>query len=83
MRNAFTVSIVGHVAVLLAAVVVLPSADSASKFEVDTLPVELVTLADFTDLMRGVETGAPEIPPAPAPAPVPRPEPAPTPEPTP
>jgi len=88
MRNAFTVSIVGHVAILLAAVVVLPAADSAADFEAETLPVDLVTLAEFTELTRGVATGAAEpeaATPTPtvAAVPVPRPEPTPAPDPTP
>lgn len=88
IRTGVVVSLAGHAMAILIGVVSLPSAPN-SLADVETVPVELVTLADLTELRIGLDDApaAPEPAPpvavrepdAPPPAPAPErvPEPAP------
>ncbi len=91
MRTGLVVSLVGHGALIVAGLIALPTARLANEGQPEMIPVELVTLADTTQLAIGLDTTAPPEP-EPAPAPVaetpvvaatPTPEPAATPEPEP
>lgn len=82
MRIGFIVSFCLHVALLLAAYVALPSADPFPDAVETVLPVELVTIEEFTNLKRTptleaepepVVESEPDLPPAPAPVPAPEP----------
>mgnify|MGYP001791526213 CR=1 FL=1 len=75
MRSAFLASLFAHVALLAALLITLPTATPMATPGVDALPVELVTIADETDLAIGdelatevVETPSPETVEAPEPA---------------
>ena len=91
MRIGLIVSFCLHVAILLAAFIVLPSADPFPAVAERVLPVELVTIDEFTNLKRTPTLEAepepvvepePELPPEPEPVPAPEP-PAPAVEPEP
>ncbi|WP_108658528.1 cell envelope biogenesis protein TolA [Acuticoccus kandeliae] len=67
MRAAFIVSAVLHIAILATAIISLPPAETFATPSVNALPVELVTIADETDLTAGdvretevIENAAPE-----------------------
>lgn len=78
MRTGLTVSLVGHVVLIAAAVVTLPSAFSSAEIgAVETIPIELVDIAEVTDLRIGLD----EAPPLPEPEPQPAAQPEPAPEP--
>lgn len=53
MRKALIASAVGHVAILVAGVVSLPGGRDMSMAPVDSLPVELVPVAELTQLQLG------------------------------
>lgn len=53
MRAAFIVSALMHLAILLAAVISLPDSEGFATAPVSALPVELVTIAEETDLTVG------------------------------
>lgn len=88
MRTGVTVSLLGHAAIVVVGVVALPSSPALPIDDLQTLPVELVTLADYTEIALGnpnvVETvavpmPAPQREPAPAPELTPQPAPVPAP----
>lgn len=83
MRTGLVVSLVGHGALIVAGLIALPTAHLASEAQPEMIPVELVTIAEVTQLAIGLDTTAPPEPePAPAPAAeAPAPEPTPPPEP--
>ena len=82
MRIGFIVSLCLHVALLLAAYVALPSADPFPDVVETVLPVELVTIDEFTNLKRAPTLEAePEPVVEPEPDLPTEPEPVPTPEP--
>lgn len=75
MRGAFVLSGVLHVSIILAAVITLPASELPSTPAVNALPVDLVTIAEETDLTLGepeaeevIEDAAPETVEAEAPA---------------
>ncbi|PLX35846.1 MAG: cell envelope biogenesis protein TolA [Hyphomicrobiales bacterium] len=80
MRVGLVVSTVGHTVVLLWGLVALPQADPFAVPPVDALPVDLVTIAEITDLQRGIKTAEPKEQPSEARVETP-PEPDATPEP--
>jgi hypothetical protein len=88
MRVGLTVSIVGHAAILGFGIIAFPDARPFQAEEIEALPVELIDIAEVTDLMAGDESSEilPEEAPQPkpitqaeAPAPAPAEEPAPEP----
>ncbi len=81
MRTGLGVSVAAHVAILAFGIFGLPSTKPYEIAAVDTLPVELVTIADETDLKQGAKDAKEP----PAEIPQPKPEalaPTPSPEPT-
>jgi hypothetical protein len=81
MRAGLTVSIVGHAVILGLGLVAFPEARPFQAEDIEALPVELISVAEVTDLMAGIETSeelpeeAPQPKPeieaeAPAPAPL-------------
>jgi hypothetical protein len=81
MRAGVVVSTIAHVAIIGWGLVSLPKALEDSP-PIETLPVELVTMDELTDLAMGTPTAEPE-PPAPEPQPEPDPTPPPPPPPPP
>lgn len=69
MRAGFTVSLVGHAAILGFGLVAFAGTRPLEAEKVDALPVELVSLAEETDLLQGNKTSKilPEDNPQPAP----------------
>jgi len=81
MRAGFTVSIVGHAAILGFGLIAFPAGRPLEAPKIEALPVELVTTAEVTDLLRGDRNSEliPEKTPQPTPtveAETPAPEPA-------
>ena len=70
MRAGYAVSVIGHLAILGIGYFGLPNADPFQAEAIDALPVELVTVADMTDLLEG-DKKAEELP---TEAPQPKPE---------
>src|SRR5918997_1281049 len=86
MRVGFAVSIAAHAAILAAGFLALPDAEPFAVEAIEALPVDLVRLADMTELRAGDREAEPEAPPQPKPqakAPAPAPEVAETPAETP
>ena len=91
----FLTSSVGHVLLLGIGFVSLPTPDSHEVSELEILPIELVSIADVTDVRLGeadaelkdvieeASIKAPEVEPEPTPEPEPQPEPKPEPVPEP
>ena len=89
MRAGITVSILGHAAILGLGLVAFSSSRPFEAAKIDALPVELVPIAELTDLLQGdkkAEELPKDEPPQPkptvqaeAPAPAPAEEPAPEP----
>ena len=80
MRAGFTVSIVGHAAILGFGLLAFASTKSLEAEKIEALPVELVSIAEETDLLQGDKSSEvlPEETPQPTPtveAEVPAPEP--------
>ena len=68
MRWSLAISLIVHACILLAAVVVLPSPDEYEVEELDSVPVDIVTLEEFSKRMattKEVPEPKPEEPPAP------------------
>jgi hypothetical protein len=78
MRAGLTVSIIGHAAILGIGLIAFPDMRPFQVEEIEALPVELIDVADETDLLKGDENA--EIAPEETPQPVAEVE-APTPEP--
>jgi outer membrane biosynthesis protein TonB len=53
MRAGLTVSIIGHVAILGFGLIAFPQGASLQAPDIEALPVDLVTQADVTDLLKG------------------------------
>lgn len=96
MRAGLTVSVAAHLALVAWGVVNLPMPSSIDASQFEQIPVEFVTLADVTEVQRGLQTAAlveeipvpvaepePDPPPVPVPPPPPPPPPPPAPEPEP
>ncbi len=91
MRSGLVVSLVGHGVLLVAGLIALPTARISADAVPNVVPVDLVTVAEVTQLAIGLDTTAPPeaepAPPAatetPAPEPTPAETPAVAPEPTP
>ena len=81
MRVGITVSTLGHLAILGFGFIAFPDAEPFQAEKIEALPVDLVTIAEFTDLAEGNKRAevAPEESPQPKPqvqAEVPAPQPA-------
>jgi outer membrane biosynthesis protein TonB len=81
MRAGFTVSIIGHAAILGFGLLAFASSKPLEAEKIEALPVDLVTTAEVTDLLQGDKSSkvVPEEKPQPAPsieakAPAPKPE---------
>jgi len=85
MRTPFIISSSAHGAILLAAIIGLPSPDAFVIDEPPPIPVDILTIDEFTKLTSKAPEPEPEpeVAPAPAPEPVAEPEPTPEPEPEP
>ncbi|MHA1560281.1 MAG: hypothetical protein ACTSWI_06375 [Alphaproteobacteria bacterium] len=89
MRTAITVSVAAHVALVAAGLVAIPAARLDLSANFDAIPVQLINIADVTELTIGLDTTVPPAPPLvlePEPEPIPEPDPIrepPTPEPEP
>jgi outer membrane biosynthesis protein TonB len=81
MRLGITVSSVGHAAVLAWALIAWPSAESYEVPPMEAMPVDIVSIEEFTALKAGEREA--EVKPAPKPVEIKAPEPRPVPEPTP
>lgn len=84
MRTAVTVSLAAHAALIVAGIVSIPAARLDLSVDVDVIPVQMIDVAEFTELTIGLDNVVPPepepTPPEPAP---PEPEPVPEPEPAP
>src|SRR5687768_8113522 len=81
MRVGITVSTLGHLAILGFGFIAFPAAEPFQAEKIEALPIDLVTIAEFTDLAEGNKRAeiAPEESPQPKPqvqAEVPAPQPA-------
>jgi hypothetical protein len=84
MRTSFIISSSAHGVLLLAAVIGLPTPDAFNIDEKMPIPVEILTIDEFTQLTSKVPEIKPDIKPEPAPTPAPigemKPDPKPEPE---
>ena len=89
MRVALSVSTVGHAAIIAWGMIALPNADPYESTPQPPLPIDIVSITEFTEITAGTRDGDKELEPAP-PKPVekaepvdqPKPEPEPKAEPT-
>lgn len=81
MRLGITVSSVGHAAVLAWALIAWPSAESYEVPPMEAMPVDIVSIEEFTALKAGEREA--EVKPTPKPIEIMAPEPRPVPEPAP
>ena len=70
MRVGITVSVLGHLAILGFGFVAFPEAEPFHVVKIEALPVDLVEIADVTDLLAGDKQA--ELAPPEAPQPKPR-----------
>ena len=63
MRTAVTVSIAAHVALVAAGLVAIPAARLDLSANFDAIPVQLIDIADVTELTIGLDTTVPPAPP--------------------
>lgn len=75
MRAGLIASLTGHTVILVWGLVALPGAESFPDPVVDSLPVELVSLSELTEIQIGETDGDIEAAPAPKPVETPQPEP--------
>ncbi len=82
MRTAVTVSLAAHAALIVAGLVSIPAARLDLSADIEVIPVQMIDVAEFTELAIGLDNVVPAAPEPVEPTPAP-PEPTPEPEPAP